>query len=182
MDKIASGDEQAFQLLYSRHSPRVLGMLVRMLRERSAAEDVLQETFLVLWREAARFDVRAPSALPWLLVVARNRALDRLRSALRSHEVAGEEWLAPAAGAPSEPWRAVDAARARAAMASLSERERTCLELAYFEGLTQSEISLRLGEPLGTVKSWVRSGLARLRLQFEPAGASTESARNAGEP
>lgn len=171
MARITRGDEGAFWEIYRRHSAAVLGLLVRMLRDRAAAEDLLQEVFLKLWERRAALDPGAGSALPWLLVVARHRALDRLRSAAWRYEAAVGGGEAAGAADPPDPraafepavWRGMEMERARAALELLTVNERNVLELAYFEGLTQSEISAKLRQPLGTVKSWARGGLAKLR-------------------
>lgn len=176
MRQIAAGSEEAFMALYRRHSPVVLGLLTRIVRDRAAAEDLLQEVFLTLWRRRALCDPAAGSVLPWLLVVARHRAFDRLRSAAHRHEktAAGSEEFArmdpPDPAADFEPgiWQAFDLERAKAALAALTSQERQSLELAYFEGLTQAEVSARLGQPLGTVKTWMRNGLAKLRHSLAP--------------
>lgn len=169
--RITAGDEEAFLALYRCHAPVVLGLLVRMLGERGAAEDILQEVFFTLWQRRAGLDPGAASALPWLLVVARHRALDRVRSAAYRHEGRGggtpelDRLGLADPGAVFEPgvWQALDLERARTALAALSANERQALELAYFEGLTQAEVSARMGQPLGTVKTWMRGGLTKLR-------------------
>lgn len=169
MEQLAAGDSQALGILYDRHAGRVMALLVRMLRERAAAEDLLQEVFWSLWRHAGSYNANAESALPWLLVMARNRALDQLRGARRRHETGLEENGPAADIAAVEPgieeklWTGQRLELLRRQIALLAPQERQVLELAYFDGMTQSEISAKLGQPLGTVKTWSRTGLQKLR-------------------
>jgi RNA polymerase sigma-70 factor, ECF subfamily len=167
LSAIADGDRQAVRALYERYSRILLGLLLRILGDRSEAEDVLQEVFLQIWKKAGDFDERRGRALHWLATIARNRALDR-RSTLESRRrLAGsatpsapeEESLDPA----DEANTAEEAHHLHRALAELPEAQRKVLLLAYFDGLSQSEIADRLGAPLGTVKSHARIGLARLR-------------------
>jgi RNA polymerase sigma-70 factor (ECF subfamily) len=175
---VARGDEAALASLYDRYSSILLGLLLRILRSRPEAEDVLQEVFLQVWRRAKDFDETRGRAFTWLVTLARSRAIDRLR-ALDSRD----RTATAAAAEPSEEIgdASVDALRAeqseivRGALAELSEEQRTTLLLAYEEGLTQTEIAARLRQPLGTVKTRTRAGLMKLREllrdRFEGAGA-----------
>jgi RNA polymerase sigma-70 factor, ECF subfamily len=166
LSAIADGDRQAVRALYERYSRILLGLLLRILGDRSEAEDVLQEVFLQIWKKAGDFDERRGRALHWLATIARNRALDR-RSTLESRRrllpaapvVLEEDSLDPA----DEANLAEEARHLHRALAQLPEAERKVLLLAYFDGLSQSEIAGRVGAPLGTVKSHARIGLARLR-------------------
>ncbi|MGH9466830.1 MAG: sigma-70 family RNA polymerase sigma factor [Terriglobales bacterium] len=177
MRRVATGDSRAFEQIYDRHSRAVFSLLLRIIRERERAEDLMQEVFLTLWRQAARYDDAAASALPWLLVVARNRALDRLRSpAHRREQVESEEGLELAAAAsgfalpPSfdaRAWERQALERIRTVLPRLTPDERHVIEMAYFDGFTQAEISAQTGTPLGTVKTWTRSGLAKLRTALQ---------------
>jgi len=166
LSAIARGDRQAYRALYQRYAPILLGLLSRILGDRGEAEDVLQEVFLQIWKKAGDFDGRRGRALHWLATIARNRALDR-RSTIESRRR-----LAPAAmpAAPEEPLDPVDAANMaeearhlHRALAQIPEAQRQVLLLAYFDGLSQTEIAERVGLPLGTVKSHARIGLTRLR-------------------
>ena len=161
-------DVGAFEELYERHSRIVYSLVLRILRQASTAEEVVQDVFLQLWRNSARYDANRPF-VPWLLTLARNRALDQLRlksERQRRREEQTEEFPQIAAAAP-EYEKALDekrrAERVRSLIGSLPAAQKKAIELAYFEGLSHSEIAASLHEPLGTVKSWIRSALLRLK-------------------
>ena len=163
---IARRDEAALASLYDRYRLILFGLLVRILGSREEAEDVLQEVFIQVWRRAADFDERRGRPFTWLVTLARSRAIDRLRQLSARERLA----VASAQDAPAEASDAVqDAYRAEqkeivaAALGQIPEEQRQTLVLAYFEGLTQSEIAARLGAPLGTVKTRMRSGMIKLR-------------------
>lgn len=163
---IARRDEAALASLYDRYRLILFGLLVRILGSREEAEDVLQEVFIQVWRRAADFDERRGRPFTWLVTLARSRAIDRLRQLSARERLA----VASAQDAPAEASDAVqDAYRAEqkeivaAALGQIPEEQRQTLMLAYFEGLTQSEIAARLGAPLGTVKTRMRSGMIKLR-------------------
>lgn len=163
---VARGDEAALATLYDRYASILLGLVLRILHSRGEAEDVLQEVFLQVWRRAHDFDESRGRAFTWLVTLARSRAIDRLRSL----DARGRAATASAAEASEQVGDAsLDALRAeqseivRAALAQLSEEQRTTLLLAYQEGLTQTEIAERLKQPLGTVKTRTRAGLLKLR-------------------
>lgn len=162
----ARGDERAFASLYDRYGPVLFGMLLRILRERTEAEDVLQEVFLQVWRRADGFDETRGRAFTWLVTLARSRAIDRLR-ATRTRERAAQASAGEAdefvADALVDVTRAEEGEAVRGALAAIPEEQRRALLLAYFEGLSQTEIAARLGQPLGTVKTRMRSGLSKLR-------------------
>ena len=168
LSAVAAGDRQAYAALYHRYAAILLGLLDRMLSSRTEAEDVLQEVFLQIWKKAGEFDERRGRAFHWLSTLARNRALDRL-SVLKSRaRLAAERAVFDPVGEPGgdpvdEVSLAEDARQVRQALAQIPEAQRRVLLLAYFEGLTQSEIALRLGTPLGTVKSSARLGLTKLQ-------------------
>jgi RNA polymerase sigma-70 factor (ECF subfamily) len=164
---VARGDRQAYAALHRRYAPLLLGLLTRILPSRPEAEDVLQDVFLQVWKRAADFDERRGRPFPWLVTLARSRALDRLSvldsrsrlAAVHTRDVRPEEAPDPVHAASF----AEHARRLRAALEQIPDSQRQVLLLAYFEGLTQSEIAGRLGTPLGTVKSHARLGLTKLR-------------------
>jgi RNA polymerase sigma-70 factor (ECF subfamily) len=165
---LARGDESAFARIYDRYSPILLGLLLRILRSRAEAEDVLQEVFLQVWQRAHSFDAERGRAFTWLVTLARSRAIDRLRSVgsrERAAQRAAEE--APPESEPAE-WadnaaiRTERAEAVRAALAELPEEQRQVLLLAYIEGMSQSEIAAAKNQPLGTVKTRTRSALRKL--------------------
>lgn len=170
LEWVSTGDAEALSALYDRHAGCMLGLLRRMLGHGGDAEEVLQETFLQVWHQAGRYRVRRASGRTWLLMLARSRALDRMRadSARRQREEAlACEW--PTLAPPRGIARLVRHERRRglgAALAGLSAPQRQAVELAFFHGLTQSQIAERLGVPLGTVKSRVLYGLKGLRRQL----------------
>jgi RNA polymerase sigma-70 factor (ECF subfamily) len=145
---------------------------LRILLQAETAEEVVQDVFLQLWRNAAQYDSTRGPFLPWLFTLARNRALDTLRlQSERQRRREGEtEELPPVASAP-ECEKQVDekrrAERVRALMGSLNSQQKKAIELAYFEGLSHAEIAEALKEPRGTVKSWIRNGLLRLKEELQ---------------
>jgi RNA polymerase sigma-70 factor (ECF subfamily) len=175
MQQLLRRDVSAFEQLYERHSRIVYSLVLRILRQGTTAEEVVQDVFLQLWRNSARYDLSRPF-VPWLLTLARNRALDHLRlksERQRRREEQTEEFPQIATAAP-EYEKSLDekrcAERVRSLMSSLPAAQKKAIELAYFEGLSHSEIAASLHEPLGTVKSWIRNGLLRLKegLQATP--------------
>lgn len=174
---IARRDEAALGSLYDRYRLILFGLLVRILNSREEAEDILQEVFVQVWRRAADFDEMRGKPFTWLVTLARSRAIDRLRLLGARDRVA----IAAARDAPDEASdAALDAFRSEQrqivaeALAELPEDQRRALVLAYFEGLTQSEIAARLGSPLGTIKTRMRSGMIKLRTLL---GGKIESVR-----
>jgi RNA polymerase sigma-70 factor (ECF subfamily) len=165
IDRITRGDGAALRALYDRCAPRALAIAQRILGGRAEAEEVVQETFIQVWKQAESYDVRRGGAMAWVVTIARSRAIDRLRSraAADRAEAQLEEVDPPAPVAPAEEVEGRELREhVRRALATLPDDQRSVLELAYFQGLTQSEIASRLGNPLGTVKTRVRLGLARL--------------------
>ena len=166
VERLRAGDAEALAELYDRYTPLLYPVALRILRRPADAEDALQEAWLQVWKSAASYEPRRGTVAGWLLTVARTRALDRYRS-LASRGRAESRVDPEPQSKPFEP--SFSAAlgelgeRVRNALAELQPRQREVLEIAYFEGLSQSEIAERLGAPLGTVKSWTRQGLLRLR-------------------
>jgi len=163
---IARGDEQALAHLYDRYRLILFGLVNRILSSREEAEDVLQEVFIQVWRRAADFDELRGRPFTWLVTVARSRAIDRLRSLAARERVATASASDPAeavSDAADDTFRSEQRGVVVSALTQLPDEQKTTLVLAYFEGLTQSEIAARLGAPLGTVKTRMRSGMIKLR-------------------
>ena len=168
--RLAASDLHAAGELYDRYASVVLGLARRILRNDQDAEDVVQEVFSQAWRTAVTFEARRGSVGAWLVMMARSRAIDRLRSrAVRPDQMITQDpdlmpSLTP--GPSDELLRNERAEHVRDALLALPGPQRTALELAYFEGLSQSEIAHRLAEPLGTVKTRIRSALQTLRARL----------------
>jgi len=182
VERIMAGEEGALSALYDRYAGMLYAMLVRILKDTSAAEEVLQDLFLQLWRGASRFDASRGSLPAWLLVIGRNRALSRLRRRERREILEDPEEFSleavPSAGdLEDEAWRMQLMQRLRSAMATLPPEQKEALELAYFEGMTQTEIAARTGSPLGTVKSRVRAAMQSLKRFFDD-GTTRQSGRS----
>jgi RNA polymerase sigma-70 factor (ECF subfamily) len=161
--RLAAGDQKALGEFYDLYAGLANGLALRILRDTSDAEDVVQEAFVQVWRQASRYDPRRGSPQAWLCTIARTRALDRLRRRVSRREDATD---APP-GATAVP-QTEEAMTVRKALDGLSADQRRALELAYYEGLTQTEIAARLSEPLGTVKTRMRLGLMKLREILRP--------------
>jgi RNA polymerase sigma-70 factor (ECF subfamily) len=166
--RLLQRDVSAFEELYDRHSRIVFALVFRILQQASTSEEAVQDVFLQLWRNAAQYDESRGPFVPWLLTLARNRALDqlRLRSERQRRREDQTEELPPVVTIPdfeSSLDEQRRAKRVRELMNSLNPQQKRAIELAYFEGLSHSEIANTLKEPLGTVKSWIRNGLLRLR-------------------
>ncbi|ALV07183.1 sigma-70 family RNA polymerase sigma factor [Roseateles depolymerans] len=187
MQRVARADRQAFQSLYELTSPTLFAVVLRINRDRSAAEELLQEVFMAVWRQAERYDSTQSRVMTWLTTIARHRAIDSLRrkssepvtisrfsslgggaggsggagddddvdvlATLRSDEPGPLELL-------DDATRANDLERC---MQHLTGEQRSCLALAYYQGLSHAEVAQHMSQPLGTVKSWVRRGLQSLR-------------------
>lgn len=173
---IAQGDASALEALYDRYSPILYALLLRILGRPEDAQEVLQEAFVQVWRRASSFDSSRGSEAAWLISIARSRGIDRLRARRIRDERESEAGREISTGGSSvekttgqehaifaEERRAV-----RAALAELPDNQRIPLELAYFEGLTQSEIATRLNEPLGTIKTRIQLGMKKLRERLAP--------------
>jgi RNA polymerase sigma-70 factor (ECF subfamily) len=162
--RLTRGDHDALGEFYDLFAGLVNGLALRILRDRAEAEDTVQEVFVQVWQQAARFDPSRGTPEAWLCTMARTRALDRLRrrSSRREEPELGN---AGSTGAP----RAEETLAVRKALDALPLAQRKALELAYYEGLTQSEIAERLAEPLGTVKTRIRTAMIHLRGLLGPA-------------
>jgi len=182
IERIMAQDENALSAVYDRYSGMVFSVLVRILKDSQAAEEVLQDLFLQLWREAQRFDSSRGSLPAWLMVIARNRAISRLRGRNRRALVETSEEL-PTGYAPwldnveQEAARAEMVGKVKAAMREMPREQRQVVELAYFEGMTQTEIAAHTGTPLGTVKTRMRTAIQSLRQLFDD-GTARQSGRS----
>lgn len=172
LDRLASGDLDAAGELYDRHAGKVLALARRILRDDSDAEDVVQEVFSQAWRTATRFEPGRGTVAGWLLMMARSRAIDRLRARQTRPDTVGSVPLEMLPGntlpPPEQVFLKEQAARIRQGLVALPADQRTALELAYFDGLSQSEIAERLAAPLGTIKTRIRTALATLRRSLRP--------------
>jgi RNA polymerase sigma-70 factor (ECF subfamily) len=167
----ARRDRAAFQRLYERTSSQLLACLIRILRNRASAEDALQDVFVQVWNRAAQFDSTRGSAWGWLVAIARYRAIDMRRRESRGAATAlpGENDIAIDEEPQDELMALGDRATAALAhcLGALQPRQRECIVLAYQGGLTHAEVASEVGEPLGSVKSWIRRGLAALKRCLE---------------
>jgi RNA polymerase sigma-70 factor (ECF subfamily) len=160
-----SGDQSAMAELYDRYSSIVYAVALRVLGDTGAAEDVQQEVFLQLWRNPGAFDSARGSLGAWLAVITRNRAIDSLRR--RRPETDIEDVVlsvAPDLAAQADQSRAAE--KVRGVLGTMPPPQRSALEMAYFEGMSHSEIASKTGEPLGTIKTRIRAGLTALRKAF----------------
>ncbi|WP_314506177.1 ECF RNA polymerase sigma factor SigK [uncultured Microbacterium sp.] len=168
--KVADGDQGAFAQLYDMLSPRAFGLILRVLVDRSQSEEVLQEVFLEIWQSAGRFAPNKGQGRSWVLTIAHRRAVDRVRSAqastdrdvragFRDMDVAHD-------GVAEEVELRIEGQRVSDALATLPDPQREAITLAYFGGYSQSEIAALVGAPLGTIKTRMRDGLSRLRVEM----------------
>jgi RNA polymerase sigma-70 factor (ECF subfamily) len=168
IERISDGDEEALRMLYERYAGLIYTLALRIVGDRHLAEEVLQNAFLNCWNRARQFDVERGQVRAWLFGIARNNAIDLLRS--RSHQDRlRSATVLPGPGELGEPQRGDDSETValrltvQAALADLPAEQRQLIEMAYFGGLTQSEIAQTSGVPLGTVKTRMRAGMQRLR-------------------
>jgi RNA polymerase sigma-70 factor (ECF subfamily) len=167
---VARSDDDAFAELYDRYGRLAYGLARRILRDASLAEDAVQDAFLTIWRSASRFSEERAPARVWILTLVHRRAVDLVRH----HERRRAEQLPQVEekgddAADETVWLRLERERVRNALGQLPDQQREAIELAYFGGFTQSELAERLGQPLGTIKSRMFSGLARLRELLEDA-------------
>lgn len=165
MRATSDGDLQAFEELYGRTSSKLYGICLRLLGDEAEAQDVLQDTYVRVWQKSATFDADRASPITWLAVVARNKAIDRLRQ-----RVPVEEDVAAAENLPDGGPSAIDVIehqqdveRLAGCLDELEERTRDMIRAAFLDGATYPQLAERQGVPLGTMKSWIRRGLQRLR-------------------
>lgn len=172
---IAARDEAALAQLYDRYRTILFGLLMRILNNREEAEDVLQEVFLQVWRKAADFDENRGRPFTWLVTLARSRGIDRLRTLAARERVAeagAREVSDEISDAATDAFKSEQRGLVSDALAKLPDEQKRPIMLAYFDGLTQSEIATRTGAPLGTVKTRMRTGMIRLRELLAGQGAS----------
>ena len=174
---MARGDGEALRELYDRHARGIYSLAVWILRSQPDAEDIVQEVFTQAWTQAGRYDASRGTVAAWLLMQARSRAIDRLRSRKLRPEGATStfETRDPGEGPDAQVMAGEYARRVRAALRSLSDPQRTALELAFFEGLTYSQVAEHLNQPIGTVKTRIRQGLLRLKAALDDARAGRDA-------
>lgn len=178
--RVASGDEGAFGALYDASRRRVFGLALRILRDAHAAEEATLEVFAQVWRESGRYDAAQGSVLAWIVTLARTRAIDLLRSRSRVARREGRKLeeggdaLDRAPGPAESARKGERAERVRAAVRALPIEQRRAIEASYFGGLSYSEAAGLLGEPVGTVKTRIRAGMATLRRALAPEGEDPE--------
>jgi RNA polymerase sigma-70 factor (ECF subfamily) len=176
MDRLAGGDLGALDRLYEQHGAMAFSIAYRITGDRSAAEDVVQDAFLGAWRNAARYADARGSVRTWLLSIVHHRAIDAIRRRRPTVELPGSEAILPDALTLPDAWGDValslDREAVLMALTRISEVQREAIELAYFGGLTQTEIAERTGVPLGTVKGRLRLGLQGLRAALLSQGVA----------
>ncbi|GAB3602616.1 ECF RNA polymerase sigma factor SigK [Microbacterium aureliae] len=170
LGRIAAGDQRAFARLYDMISPRVFGLILRVLVDRAQSEEVLQEVFLEIWQSASRFAPNKGQGRSWVLTIAHRRAVDRVRSSQASTDrdvrVGVRDLAVAHDGVAEQVELRMEGERVTQALASLPDPQREALTLAYYGGYSQSEIAVLVGAPLGTIKTRMRDGLSRLRAQM----------------
>ncbi len=174
IERLRRRDPDAMSDLYDRYSRIVYSVILRVVRNAAVAEELSQETFLRAWNRSGDFDATRGKIGPWLLTIARNRAIDYLRSTAgqqqaTTFELVSSERVTLFVDTEERMVDQEQARRIRAAFSQLKKNQREVLELAYFEGLSQSEMAEKLGQPLGTIKTWVRTALTSLRESFHVA-------------
>lgn len=167
MRRLAGGDRAALEEIYRATSAKLFGICYRILGDEKEAEDALQDVYLTLWRRADRYDPERASPISWLATFARNRAVDRLRTGKVRRGAVPEDEAAPIPdSAPLADTMMIDeerSARVHTCLETLDETPRDAIRTAFFEGRTYAELAERMDVPLGTMKSWIRRGLAKLK-------------------
>jgi RNA polymerase sigma-70 factor (ECF subfamily) len=180
LQRVADGDEEALRALYERYAGLLYALALRIVGDRQLAEEVLQNAFVNCWKRAGQFDAERGQVRAWLFGITRNSAIDMLRSHTHQDRLRSSGTL-PGSGEPGEPRRADETEgvalrlTVQSALAELPPEQRQPIELAYFGGLTQSEIAEMSGVPLGTIKTRMRAGMQRLRRSLLGIAARVES-------
>src|SRR5689334_2378962 len=169
--RVAAGDRAALRIVYQDTSAKLFGVCLRILNDRSEAEDVLQDVYVTVWGKAGSYDPARASPITWLVAIARNRAIDRLRASVVSRRMDPIEAASDVRdGAPAASelvQRGQENARLATCLGELEERQSTAIRAAFLDGNTYEELAQRMGVPLGTMKSWIRRGLLKLRACLE---------------
>jgi RNA polymerase sigma-70 factor (ECF subfamily) len=171
VQRMSAGEEVAFAEFYNRFAPALFSMIYAIVRDQKESEDVLQEAFVQMWKRTRTYDPSRSSLFTWAVMISRHKAIDRLRSRSRqsrlaeavANEPVDQTSSTPASRADSIIARSEERERVRAALAQLGDAQREAIDLAFFAGLTQTQISEKLGAPLGTIKARIRRGLLALR-------------------
>jgi RNA polymerase sigma factor (sigma-70 family) len=164
LGRVAARDAAALREVYRRTASKLLGVCLRILNDRDEAEDVLQEVYITVWNKADRFDPERASPITWLVSIARNRSIDRLRARRPTSDLdAAAEIADPAPSAQSLLEAAGDRARLEGCLDQLDEKHASAVRTAFFQGVTYEALANRLGVPLGTMKTWIRRSLLSLR-------------------
>ena len=173
--RTGEGDRRSFEQLYERFSGVLFAAAYRVLNNQQAAEDVLQDVFIQIWDKAPLYDAERGKPLTWAVTLTRNKAIDRLRSVQRRHRLQDDVEKEASIGDQFDGRSSLDAVEGmekaqliREAIIKLNQEQRTAIELAFFGGLTQTEIAEKLSEPLGTIKARIRRGMMKLRDLIEP--------------
>ena len=162
----ADGDKNAFARLYRLTSPKLFAVALRILKQEATAQECLQESYLSIWRQAAAYQPGKASAMTWMVTITRNRAIDLLRRQ-HSRPVTDEAEIETFCS-PANPVSLTDRMAMAKCLDALKESQQECIRLAYLEGLTHPELAERLGQPMGTIKTWIRRGLQQIRQCLEP--------------
>lgn len=170
IDAVAKGDHEALRVLYERTAPKLLGILVRIIGDRSLAEDALQEVYVRVWQQAGSYDASVGAPFVWLVAITRHRAIDVVRQASKRRTVFGaEDWLARLADAHDLEDDVMQRQALHRCLGALDPVQRDCLVLAYCEGYSREELAARFERPVNTMKTWLRRGLLALRDCLEAA-------------
>ena len=179
INRVVGGDRAAMRLVYSETSAKLFGVCLRILGDRSEAEDVLQDVYLTVWRKAASFDEGVASPITWLVAIARNRSIDRLRSRASARANVPIEAAADVPDGSLSPIERLeigeDRARLRDCLQELEERQSAAIRSAFLDGFTYEELAEKARVPLGTMKSWIRRGLLKLRTCLERSQETTSN-------